>query len=199
MIPQGLGAMVAMPLAGIFMDRHGPARIVLLAITLTGPGPAMSTHGSAIRADYVPTLLAGLAIMGMGMGMGMGCTMMPLAGAVAATLAPHQIARGSTLVSVNQQVAGSVGTAVMSMFLTPTSSTAAKTFPPHTHWQRCRTTQLDAACHGIPPPYRAKPLRPASPPTCCTTSHRRIRRCSRRRLYWSRARSSRQRFCRRSR
>ena len=33
-------------------------------------------------------------------------------------LSPHQIARGSTLISVNFQVAGSVGTALMSVILT---------------------------------------------------------------------------------
>ncbi|ETZ98521.1 hypothetical protein I547_6304 [Mycobacterium kansasii 824] len=38
------------------------------------------------------------------MGLGMGLTMMPLSAAAVQTLAPHHIARGSTLVSVNQQV-----------------------------------------------------------------------------------------------
>ena len=52
------------------------------------------------------------------MGMGMGCTMTPLSGSAVQALAPQQIARGSTLISVNQQVAGSVGTALMSMILT---------------------------------------------------------------------------------
>jgi hypothetical protein len=33
-------------------------------------------------------------------------------------LAPHQVARGSTLLSVNHHVAGSVGTALMSVILT---------------------------------------------------------------------------------
>lgn len=81
-IPQGLGAMLAMPIAR--------------------------------QADYLPILPTGLAIMGMGMG----CSMMPLSGAAVQTLAPHQIARGSTLISVNQQVGGSIGTALMSVLLT---------------------------------------------------------------------------------
>jgi hypothetical protein len=50
--------------------------------------------------------------------MGMGCTMMPLSGAAVQALAPHEIARGSTLISVNQQVGGSIGTALMSVILT---------------------------------------------------------------------------------
>jgi hypothetical protein len=48
----------------------------------------------------------------------MGCTMMPLSGAAVQTLRQDQVARGSTLLNVNQRVAGSVGTAVMSVILT---------------------------------------------------------------------------------
>ncbi|OBJ50352.1 DHA2 family efflux MFS transporter permease subunit [Mycobacterium sp. 1423905.2] len=114
LIPQGLGAMLTMPVAGAFMDRHGPGKSVLFGLTLLTTGLATFTLGVARDADYAPTLLTGLAIMGMGMG----CTMMPLSGAAVQTLTPHEIARGSTLLSVNQQVGGSIGTALMSVVLT---------------------------------------------------------------------------------
>jgi EmrB/QacA subfamily drug resistance transporter len=114
MIPQGLGAMLTMPFAARFMDKRGPGKSVLLGITLITAGLGTFTLGVARQADYLPTLLAGLAIMGMGMG----CTMMPLSGASVLALAPHQIARGTTLISVNQQVGGSMGTALMSVILT---------------------------------------------------------------------------------
>jgi hypothetical protein len=52
------------------------------------------------------------------MGLGTGCTMMPLAVASVQALAPHQIARGTTLMSVSHQVGGSMGTALMSVILT---------------------------------------------------------------------------------
>jgi hypothetical protein len=52
------------------------------------------------------------------MGLGMGCTMMPLSVASVQALAPHQIARGTTLMSVSHQVGGSMGTALMAMILT---------------------------------------------------------------------------------
>jgi MFS family permease len=68
----------------------------------------------ARQANYLPVLLVGLAIMGLGMG----CTMMPLSVASVQALAPHQIARGTTLMSVSHQVGGSIGTALMSMILT---------------------------------------------------------------------------------
>ncbi|MBI2698553.1 MFS transporter [Mycobacterium gordonae] len=114
LIPQGLGAMLTMPWAGIFMDRKGPGRSVLLGISLITVGLAVFTVGVARQADYSPVLLLGLGILGMGMG----CTMMPLSGASVQALAPHEIARGSTLISVNFQVGGSIGTALMSMVLT---------------------------------------------------------------------------------
>ncbi|RZK86079.1 MAG: MFS transporter, partial [Rhodococcus sp. (in: high G+C Gram-positive bacteria)] len=52
------------------------------------------------------------------MGMGMGCTMMPLMTAAIVTLSNDQVARGSTLMNIVQQTAGSIGTAVMSVVLT---------------------------------------------------------------------------------
>ncbi|HUH69090.1 MAG TPA: DHA2 family efflux MFS transporter permease subunit [Mycobacterium sp.] len=114
MIPQGVGAMLTMPFAGRFMDKRGPGKSVLVGITLIGVGLVIFTVGVARQVSYLPTLLAGLGIMGLGMG----CTMMPLSGAAVQALTPHQIARGSTLISVLHQVGGSIGTALMSVILT---------------------------------------------------------------------------------
>jgi EmrB/QacA subfamily drug resistance transporter len=114
MIPQGLGAMLTMQLAGPFVDRRGPGKVVLAGIVLIIVGLGAFAFGVARQADYLPTLLAGLTIMGLGMG----CTMMPLSVAAVQALAPHQIARGSTLLSVLNQVGGSIGTALMSVILT---------------------------------------------------------------------------------
>lgn len=114
MIPQGLGAMLTMQLAGPIVDRRGPGQVVLAGIALITAGLGTFAYGVARQADYQPTLLAGLAIMGLGMG----CAMMPLSVAAVQALAPHQIARGSTLISVVHQVGGSIGTALMSVILT---------------------------------------------------------------------------------
>src|SRR5262249_826534 len=114
MIPQGLGAMVTMRLTGPLVDRQGPGKIVLVGIVLITAGLGALAFGVARQAAYLPALLAGLAIMGLGMG----CTMMPLSVASVQALAPHQIARGTTLISVSHQVGGSMGTALMSMILT---------------------------------------------------------------------------------
>lgn len=114
MIPLGVGVMLTMPLAGAFMDKFGPGKIVLVGITLAATGLGTFAYGVAKQADYLPTLLAGLAIMGMGSG----CTILPLSGSAVQTLAQHQIARGLALISVNQLMAGSVGAALMSVILT---------------------------------------------------------------------------------
>ena len=114
MIPQGLGAMLTMRLTGPLVDRQGPGKIVLVGIALITAGLGAFAFGVARHAHYLPTLLIGLAIMGLGMG----CTMMPLSVASVQALSPHQIARGTTLMSVSHQVGGSMGTALMSMVLT---------------------------------------------------------------------------------
>ncbi|QUR69963.1 DHA2 family efflux MFS transporter permease subunit [Mycobacterium spongiae] len=114
LIPHGLGAMVTMPVAGAFMDRRGPGKAVILGIALVAAGLAVFTVGVFEQARYLPTLLVGLATMGMGTG----CAMTPLSGTAMRTLLPHQIARGSTLISVNQQVGGSIGAALLSVILT---------------------------------------------------------------------------------
>ncbi|CAM4214644.1 High-copy suppressor of rspA [Mycobacterium basiliense] len=114
LVPRGIGAMVTMPIAGALMDKRGVGRVLMVGVTLIALGMGVFAFGVALRADYLPTLVIGLAIMGLGMG----ATMMPLSAVAVQTLAPHQIARGSTLVNVNQQVAASIGTALMSVILT---------------------------------------------------------------------------------
>jgi EmrB/QacA subfamily drug resistance transporter len=114
LIPQGLGAMLTMRLTGPLVDRQGPGKIVLVGIGLIVAGLGTFAFGVARQVQYEPTLLVGLAIMGLGMG----CTMMPLSVASVQALTEHQIARGTTLMSVSHQVGGSIGTALMSMVLT---------------------------------------------------------------------------------
>ena len=110
--PQGVGAMITMPIAGILADKIGPGKIVLVGITVITVGMAMFT---LIGADtsYV-YILSALFIMGLGMG----ATMMPIMTAALATLTAHNVARGSTLLNITQQVAASIGTALFSVILT---------------------------------------------------------------------------------
>jgi MFS transporter, DHA2 family, multidrug resistance protein len=114
LIPQGLGAMLTMPLAGTLMDKRGPRNVLLVGITAITTGLTVFTYGAWQQAEYLPILMVGLVITGIGLG----CTLTPLSGSAVQTLAPNEVARGSTLLSVNQHVAVAVGTALMSVILT---------------------------------------------------------------------------------
>jgi EmrB/QacA subfamily drug resistance transporter len=110
--PQGLGAMVTMPLAGLLADKIGAGKIVLVGIVVLAIGMGVFTQVGA-HTSYA-LLLGSLFVMGLGMG----ATMMPIMTAALQTLNDHNLARGSTLMNIVQQVAGSIGTAVISVVLT---------------------------------------------------------------------------------
>ncbi|MCD4532952.1 DHA2 family efflux MFS transporter permease subunit [Nocardioides sp. cx-169] len=110
--PQGIGAMLTMPVAGVLADRIGPGKIVLTGIAVITAGMAMFTQ---LTADTSYAFILGALFV---MGLGMGATMMPIMSSALGTLEPHTIARGSTLMNIVQQVAASVGTAVFAVLLT---------------------------------------------------------------------------------
>jgi EmrB/QacA subfamily drug resistance transporter len=110
--PQGIGAMLTMPLAGALVDKHPVGRIVPIGIVLIVLGMAGMTQ---IEADTSYKLLIGYLFV---MGLGMGMTMMPLFTTALKTLTNSEVARGSTLVNITQQIASSVGVAVFSVVLT---------------------------------------------------------------------------------
>ncbi|HTW16266.1 MAG TPA: DHA2 family efflux MFS transporter permease subunit [Nocardioides sp.] len=110
--PQGIGAMLTMPVAGVLSDKIGPGKIVLA-------GVATITVGLGLYAtldDTTSYWFLGLALFIQGLGMG--ATMMPIMSAALQTLREHTIARGSTLMNIIQQVAASIGTAIFSVLLT---------------------------------------------------------------------------------
>ncbi|MEV0293814.1 DHA2 family efflux MFS transporter permease subunit [Nocardia sp. NPDC050710] len=110
--PQGLGAMITMPIAGRLVDKIGPGKIVLFGVTLLSIGMAFFTQ---LTAD-TPYWLMMIALLIQGLGMG--CTMMPIMTAAIQTLTHAQVARGSTLMNIINQTAGSIGTAAISVVLT---------------------------------------------------------------------------------
>jgi EmrB/QacA subfamily drug resistance transporter len=110
--PQGFGAMLTMPIAGVLADRIGPGKVVLTGLVLDTAG--MAFFGFVGSHDSYAFLLTGLVVMGLGMG----ATMMPIMSAALARLTDASIARGSTLMNINQQVASSIGTALFSVLLT---------------------------------------------------------------------------------
>ncbi|GGQ50368.1 multidrug resistance protein B [Couchioplanes caeruleus subsp. azureus] len=112
MAPQGIGAMVTMPIAGMLADKIPVGRTVPFALILIAVGFFGFTQ---VGTDTSYVLLCGSLFV---MGLGMGGTMMPIMTSALKTLTNHEVARGSTLLNILQQIAGSVGSALMSVILT---------------------------------------------------------------------------------
>jgi DHA2 family multidrug resistance protein len=147
--------MLTMPLAGHFVDKRGPGKVVLVGIALIATGMGTFAYGVGRHDAYVPVLLIGLLVRGMGMG----ATMMPVSGSAVRGLAPHQVARGSTLITVNQQVAGSIGTAVMSVILTSQFNGSAYVSAA----SKAAVLHEEAAKRGLPPDPTKLPPRVLAP------------------------------------
>jgi len=109
--PQGLGAMLAMPIAGRLADRTGVGRIVPVGLVLV----ALSFGALTQITDTTSYWAFGVVLFVMGLGMG--ATMMPIFSGAMQSLRHAAVARGSTTLNINQQVGASIGTAVMSVLL----------------------------------------------------------------------------------
>ena len=110
---QGIGAMLTMPIAGALTDKMPVGRIVpfgFLGILIGMFGLAQNTDPGT--SDW--TIMAWLFVTGLGMG----ATMMPLFTSALKTLKAADVARGSTLLNVTQQVASATGIATISVVLT---------------------------------------------------------------------------------
>lgn len=109
--PQGIGAMITMPIAGRLADRIGSGKVVLPGLVLLVVGlAAFTTVGS--DTSYV-LLLSALFVMGLGMG----ATMMPIMSAALQTLTHKQVAGASSATNIVQQASGAIGAALMSTIL----------------------------------------------------------------------------------
>ncbi|MFT3660125.1 MAG: DHA2 family efflux MFS transporter permease subunit [Gordonia sp. (in: high G+C Gram-positive bacteria)] len=110
--PQGIGAMLTMPIAGKMTDKIGPGKFVLGGLVLILIGVSTFTQ---LTAD-TPYWIICLALFVQGLGMGM--TMMPIMSSALASLKGAQVPDGSTLVNVIQQTSSSIGTAVITVIYT---------------------------------------------------------------------------------
>jgi EmrB/QacA subfamily drug resistance transporter len=110
--PQGFGAMLTMPIAGFLADKIGPGKVVLTGLVLdtVGMGMLFVVNDTTSYAYIISAFIV--------MGLGMGSTMMPVFTAALASLKSQDVARGSTLVNITQQISISIGTALFSVLLT---------------------------------------------------------------------------------
>jgi EmrB/QacA subfamily drug resistance transporter len=109
---QGFGAMITMPIAGALVDKYPVGRIVPFGlIAIIGGMFALTQLTATTPYSYIlPVLFV--------MGLGMGATMMPIFTTALKSLKSHDVARGSTLLNISQQIASSIGVAIMSVVLT---------------------------------------------------------------------------------
>jgi MFS family permease len=110
-MPQGLGAALAMPIAGRLTDEIGARVVIPIGIVLALAGTAAYTQ---VGADTSYLLLAASLFV---IGLGLGSTIMPSM-AVAYQAVPREaMAQATSAINVIQRVAGSVGTALLAVVL----------------------------------------------------------------------------------
>jgi EmrB/QacA subfamily drug resistance transporter len=109
--PQGLGAAMAMPLAGRVTDRLGVGRIVPFGVVLACLGTGVYTQLTASTSYW----LLGIALWVRGGGLGM--TMMPSMAAAYQTLERASVPRATSTINIIRTVGGSLGTAVLTVVL----------------------------------------------------------------------------------
>src|SRR3954467_145548 len=111
MAPQGLGAALAMPLAGRLTDRVGGGRVAVVGLAILTLG---TIPFAFLGADSSYTVLAGLLVV---RGFGIASSMMPAMAAAYATLRPADVPRATSSLNALQRIGGSIGTALLAVVL----------------------------------------------------------------------------------
>jgi predicted MFS family arabinose efflux permease len=134
MAPQGIGAMLTMPIGGRITDRVGAYRIVPVGMVIMLAGTFAYTQ---VGADTSEVLLAGSLFV---RGLGLGLSMMPAMGAAYQTLDRADVPRATSTINIVQRIGGSFGTAILAVVL---QRQIASHFGGH-------ATSLAAAAAGLP-------------------------------------------------
>jgi EmrB/QacA subfamily drug resistance transporter len=144
--PQGVGAAMAMPIAGRLTDKLGAGRIVPYGVVVALIGTGVYTQ----LASDTPYELLAVALWVRGVGLGM--TMMPAMAAAYQTLSRAAVPRATTAINIIRTIGGSFGTAVLSVVL---ERRIAAEFPR----SGGSLASLQGAAGGAaPPPAIAEPL-----------------------------------------
>ncbi len=109
--PQGLGAMVAMPIAGRITDRRGAGYVVPVGMFLMLVGTLLCTQVDAHTSEILLVLTLFVR------GLGLGATMMPAMGAAYQSLDAAAVPRATTTINILQRVGGSIATALVAVVL----------------------------------------------------------------------------------
>jgi EmrB/QacA subfamily drug resistance transporter len=109
--PQGLGAAMAMPLAGKLTDRYGGGPLALFGVTVC----TIATIPFALIGAHTSVVWLSVAMFVRGVGIGFG--FMPAMAAAFAALDRSELAHATPQLNVLQRVGGSIGTAVLAVVL----------------------------------------------------------------------------------
>jgi EmrB/QacA subfamily drug resistance transporter len=126
LVPQGVGAALAMPLAGYLTDRIGARFVVTVGVGVAVVGTLAYTQ---VEAETPYAYLAGALFV---LGIGAGSTIMPSMAAAFQALAREETPRGTSALNVIQRTAGAIGTALLAIVL-----------------QRALAANLPGGAHGI--------------------------------------------------
>ena len=109
--PQGLGMLVAMPVAGRLTDRFGGGRVALGGVSVL----CLSTIPLAFIG--AGTSIAGISMVLLVRGVGIGFSFMPAMTTAFASLRPDQLSDATPQLNVLQRIGGAIGTAVLAVVL----------------------------------------------------------------------------------
>jgi EmrB/QacA subfamily drug resistance transporter len=111
LMPQGIGAAIAMPIAGRLTDEVGARVVIPTGILLALAGIAVYTQ---VGADTPYALLAAALFL---IGLGLGSTIVPSMAVAYQTVPREDVAQATSTINVIQRIAGSVGTALLAVVL----------------------------------------------------------------------------------
>jgi EmrB/QacA subfamily drug resistance transporter len=109
--PQGLGMLVAMPVAGRLTDRFGGGRVALFGVSVL----CLSTIPLAFIG--ASSSILGISAVLLIRGVGIGFSFMPAMTAAFASLRPEQLSDATPQLNVLQRIGGAIGTAVLAIVL----------------------------------------------------------------------------------
>jgi EmrB/QacA subfamily drug resistance transporter len=119
--PQGLGALVAMPLASRLTQRFGGGRVALGGVSLL----CVSTIPLAFLGAHTSILAISLLLVVRGVSIGM--SFMPAMNAAFASMRPDQISDATPQINVLMRLGGAIGTSVLAVVLQRAAETTAHT------------------------------------------------------------------------
>ncbi len=109
--PQGLGALVAMPIASRLTERFGGGRVALVGVSVL----SLSTIPLAFVGANTSILAISLVLVVRGLSIGL--CFMPAMSAAFSSLRPEQISDATPQINALQRTGGAIGTAVLAVVL----------------------------------------------------------------------------------